>query len=186
MLKSTQYTAFNSQVQAMMDTCLSLADASIQGIKQAAMIQCDAVRSFMQESAVAAKNICSATNPTEAISCMQKFAISSVESSVAKSQELYSVLNQSQAVFSTAANSTIKGAQESLVKSVDQFSAVNPTFSKAASESIQNIITTTNQAADTVTKVTSQVAEVASKNLQAATQATLNTVKKAADTAAAK
>jgi len=71
-----------------------------------------------------------------------------------------------------------------LVKSVDQLSAVNPALSKVASESIQNIITTTNQATDTVAKVSAQVAEVASKNIKAATQATLNTVKKAADTAA--
>lgn len=183
MLKSTQYTAFNSQVQTMVDTCVSLANASLEGFKQATLIQCDAMRNLMQESAVVAKNICSVSNPGEAVSCLQKFAINSVESSIAKSQKLYSVLSSSQAIFSNAANSTIKGAQESLVKSVDQLSAVNPALSKVASESIQNIITTTNQATDTVTKVSAQVAEVASKNIQAATQATLNTVKKAADSA---
>jgi len=184
MLKSTQYTAFNSQVQAMLDTCVTLANASIESFKQATLIQCDAMRNLMQESALAAKNICSANNPGEAVSCMQQFAVSSVESSIAKSQEFYSVLSGSQSVFANAANNTIKGAQQSLVKSVDQLSAVNPALSKVASESIQNIITTTNQATDTVAKVSAQVAEVASKNIKAATQATLNTVKKAADTAA--
>ncbi len=184
MLKSTQYTAFNSQVQTMLDTYVTLANASLEGFKQATLIQYDAIRNLMQESAVAAKSICGAANPSDAVNCMQKFAISSVESSIAKSQELYGVLSSSQAVFSSAANSTIKGAQESLVKSVDQLSAVNPALSKVASESIQSLITTTNQATETVNKVSAQVAEVASKNIKAATQATLNTVKKAADTAA--
>ena len=171
-MKSTQITAMNAQYTKMIDTCMTLTNAVIEGYKQAMFVQCEAARTFMQQSATTMKNLMSATS-------VKAFAVSSVESGVAKTQELRGVVSNSQAVFNTAASETIKDAQESMVKSVDQMASVSPALSKVASESLQNIITTSNQAADTVSKVSAQVAEVANKNFEAATQATINTVKKA-------
>jgi hypothetical protein len=178
-MKSTQITAMNAQYTKMIDTCMTLTNAVIEGYKQAMFVQCEAARTFMQQSATTMKNLMSVTSAKDVAEQVKAFAVSSVESGVAKTQELRGVVSNSQAVFNTAASETIKDAQESMVKSVDQMASVSPALSKVASESLQNIITTSNQAADTVSKVSAQVAEVASKNFEAATQATINTVKKA-------
>ena len=179
MLKSTHFSALNTQIENMFDTNVKLANTFIESFKQASAIQYDAVRSLVTESTQAAKNLCTATDASEAANLVKQFAATSFETSLTKSKEIYDVLAQSKQAFATAAADTLKDAQESLVRSVDQAFTANPALSKAASESIQNIITTSNQAADAVSKVSAQVVEVATKNIQTATNATLNTVKKA-------
>lgn len=180
MFKNTKFTTLNSQIQEMINTTTTLANASIESVKQIAFVQCDTVRTFTQESANFTKNLCQVTTPAQFTALIQEFMTATINNCVAKSQELASVLNTSKATFSSTASSTIKGAQESLVKSVDKFSTVNPTFSKVASESLQSWISTSNQAADSASKVSAQVAETAAKNIAAATTATIDTVKKAA------
>ncbi len=179
MLKSTQFSALNSQFTTMIDNSVALLNASLENFKQATQLQCDAARSLIVESANTAKALCTASSATEAANCMQQFAANYAESSMEKSKELLNVFNASKALYSQAATTTIKSAQESLVKTVDQITAAHPTFAKVANESLQTMISTSNQAADTAAKVSAQVAEVASKNMEAASKATINTVKKA-------
>lgn len=180
MFKNTNFTAINAQYNKMIDTCATLVNVTLDSYKQISFIQCESVRKFAEHSAATLKNILSMNNATEVKQEVKSFTAASVESSIANTQEIIDVVKSSKAMFNDTAASTIKDAQESLVKSVDQMSNVSPAFSKAASESLQNIITTSNQAADNISKVSAQVNELATKNFESATQATLKTVKKAA------
>jgi|GEM_PF-2310651 len=177
--KNPQFVAMNAQCTKMMETYVTLANVALDSCKQVAFIQCESVRKFMDNSSATMKNILSMTNPTEMNQQVKSFTATSVESSIANTQEIIDVMTSSKAAFNDTTASTIKDAQESLVKSVDQMPNVSPAFSKAASESLQNIITTSNQAADSMSKVSAQVSELATKNFESATQATLKTVKKA-------
>ena len=189
MIKSIQWNNTNSQINtninSIIDTTVTLTNASIESIKQIAFVQCETTRSFISETNTFVKNIFAVTTPAQFTTLVQQFISSSILNSIAKSQEMYGVLNNSKTTFSTTASSTIKGAQDSLVKSVEQLSTVNPTFSKVATESLQTWISTSNQAADSASKVSAQIAEVSAKNISAATQATIDTVKKATATATA-
>lgn len=179
MLKSTQFTALNTQISDLVDTSVSLVNASIEHYKQVAFLQCEAARALILESTNTFKNLCNVTSAKEVAEHVKSFAANSVETGIAKGEQILNVFNNSKTVFADAASSTVKNVQESLAKSVDQISAVSPEFSKVASDSLQSWISSSKQAVDTVSKVTAQVTEVASKNLKAATEATLKTVKKA-------
>jgi hypothetical protein len=179
MLKSTQFSALNSQINNIIDTSVSLLDASLENFKQATLMQCATAHTIITESANTAKSICTANSATEVAKCMQQFAANCTETTLEQGKEFLNALNTSKALYSEAATASLKDAQDILLKSVDQFAATNPTLAKVASESLQTMISTTNQAADTAAKVSAQVAEVANKNIEAASKATLNTVKKA-------
>lgn len=177
MLKTTQFTALNAQLSGLIDTNVSLINASIEGYRQAAFIQCEATRSFISESVNTFKNLCAVKSPSEIAEHVKSFTANSVENTITRSKELMNVFNNSKAVFTDAANSTVKNVQESLAQSIEQISTVNPEFSKKAGESLQNWISSSTQAADAISKASAKVTEFAAKNVQAATTAALNTVK---------
>lgn len=180
LFKNTNFTAMNAQYTKMIDTCSTLTNVALDSYKQISFIQCESVRKFAEHSATTLKNLLSMTTAKEVKQEVKSFTASSVESGINNTQEIIDVVKSSKVAFNDTAAATIKDAQESLIKSVDQMSAVSPELSKAASESLQNIITTSNQAADNISKVSAQVNEFATKNFESATQATLKTVKKAA------
>lgn len=175
-----QLSNFNTQCQSIIEKNLTLANSSINMLKQISAIQVDAVSSFAKETAVVAKNLCAVQNITECAPLIQNYVTGSWKSCIAKTQEVAAVINAANAPVSEMLSNAVKGAQESLIKSVDKFSAVNPTVSKVATESLQTWISTSNQAADSAAKVSTQVAEVAAKNITSAANATIETVQNVA------
>lgn len=172
-----QLSNINAQCQSIIEKNLTLANSSINTFKKVSAIQAEAVTILVQESAATAKNLCTINNIAECASVMQNYISDSWKTCVAKTQEIASVINAANAPISEMFSTAVKGAQETLIKSVDKFSAVNPTISKVASESLQTWISTSNQAADSAAKVSTQVAEVAAKNITSAANATIETVK---------
>ncbi len=179
MLKTTQFNALNTQVQGLFDTYVNLTSLSIDNFKQAMGIQCDAFNHITKQFADTAKSLCGATDAGQAGKFVQEFFAKTIETSIEKNKELSNVFSKSQNVFKDAAIASFKEVQTNYVNTFEQFPMVNTALSKAATESIQNSITTFNQAADTASKVSAQVAEVAKKNIEVATNVALNAAKKA-------
>lgn len=179
MLKSTQFSNFNDQIQGMVDTYFNLTNTFIENFRQAVGIQCDSFRGLTKEVAGTAKNLCTMTDPNQASSNLQNLFSKAVETYINKNQALSNIVSNSHAVFSNAVTAAVKDAQKSIIESVES-SQLTPALSKTLKEALQNSITNFNHAADTFSKVSGQVADVTRKNMQAATQATLNTLNKSA------
>ena len=175
---TTQFSALKAQFATMMNTSALLMNATIDGFKQATVTQCAAMTNLTQESLTTAKALSTVKTPMDGAKCIQEFMTKSMESSLATGKELTEIIKNTKAIFLTTNSATIKEAQESLVKSVNDLATLNPALAKVANASIAQLISTSNQAADTAGKVSVQLTETATKNIEAATKATLDNVKK--------
>lgn len=177
---------FNQQFENVAENCTTaisafakLANNSLENMQKITALQCEAASSFIECSANATKDLFNAKTPDQATNAIKDFATSSVETTLEKTKEMLNVLNKSQASFKDAANSSFKNASDSILCSIDQVAKVNPSWSKAATESVQKMIEATNKAGETIGKVAEQVSTITSKNVEAAATATLNSLKKA-------
>jgi hypothetical protein len=180
MLKSPKFDHLNQNLTKIIEVNTTLVAASLEAAKQLTFVGCEATRNWLQESANALKALYGATNVEQVTKTVQEYAAQALESSLSNTKQIATVVNSSTETYTGVAHTALKDVQQTMVKSVGDFEAFNPDLSKVVSESLQSFITTSNQAADAVAKVSQQVAEVAHKNLEVATEATLKSVKKAA------
>lgn len=174
-----QFTNAAENYSTALSAFAKFANSSLENAQKIAALQCEAASCFIECSTNATKNIIGAKTPAQATTAIKDFATSSVETTLEKTKEMFNVLSKSQVSFKDAASTSFKNASDSILSSIDQVGKVNPSWSKAATESVQKLIDATNKASETMEKVAAQVSTIANKNVEAATSATLNSLKKA-------
>jgi|GEM_PF-5991139 len=174
-----QFANVTENYSTALSAFAKLANSSLENAQKIAALQCEAASCFIECSTNATKNLIGAKTPAQATTAIKDFATSSVETTLEKTKEMFNVLSKSQVSFKDAASTSFKNASDSILCSIDQVAKVNPSWSKAATESVQKLIDATNKASETMEKVAAQVSTIANKNVEAATTATLNSIKKA-------
>ncbi|MCC2626157.1 MAG: hypothetical protein K0R14_2030 [Burkholderiales bacterium] len=174
-----QFANATENCEAAMNIFANLANRSLENAQKITALQCETASFLIECSTNATKSLFNAKTPEQATSVIKDFAASSVETTFEKTKEMLNVLSKSQESFKDAANTSFKNASDSILSSIDQVAKVNPSWSKAASQSVQKIIEATTKASETIEKVAEQVSAITNKNVEAATTATLNSFKKA-------
>lgn len=174
-----QFTNATENCSTALSAFAELANRSLENAQKITALQYEAANNFIECSTNATKDLICAKTPAQATTVIKDFATSSVETTLEKAKEMLDVLSKSQTSFKDAASASFKNASDTLLSSIDQVSKVNPTWSKAATESVQKMIDATNKANETLEKVAKQVSSIANKNVETATAAALNSIKKA-------
>ena len=153
---------------------------SIDSIEKLTALQLNASKKILSETTEAIKGITQTNNPKDLFEKINQLATSSVESNICNCRSVYDIMTEVQAKIGKYIENQIQSTQESIVSAVDDLTKFNSAAkSSAASESIKSWLDSTNQAMSAVTKVASQITELANNNINAATKATEEVVKKA-------
>lgn len=168
------------ETQKAIDTAMDLVTASIHSVEKLTHIQLETSRQILEDTTKALKELTTVTDAKEILSRVSEMATHAVEKNMASARDIYDVVNEVNAKINKIAETNLQVAQQSALNSVDGFAnKFNPSGSQAASNSVKTWIDSTNQAISAVSKVASQVTEFANNNINAATTATVNAVKKA-------
>lgn len=173
-----QFTNASENYSTAVSTFAKLANQSLENAQKITALQYEVASDFIEKSANATKDLFDAKTPAQATNVIKDFATFSVESTLEKSREILNVIAKSQGAFKDVANTSFKNASDLILGSIDQVAKVNPSWSKAASESVQKVIDATSKAQETFEKVADQVSIITNKNVEAAANTALNTIKK--------
>lgn len=173
-----QFTNVSEKYSDVITTFADLANESLENAQKITGLQYKAASDFIEHSANVTKDLFNAKTSVQAANIIKDFAGSSVEATLEKRKEILNVLTKSQELFKDAANTSFKNASDLILGSIDQVAKVNPSWSKAASESVQKVIDATSKAQETFEKVADQVSIITNKNVEAAANTALNTIKK--------
>lgn len=171
---------FAVEAQKTIDTAMELVSASIHGVEQLTHIQLEASRQILSETSQAVKDLATLTDAKQIFERVSAIAAQAVEKNMASARNAYEVINEVQAKISKVAEERVQSMQQAALNSVDGLSKFNPNGTNFASDALKNWINTTNQAVAAMSKVATQVTEFTNSNLNAATSATFNAVKKVA------
>lgn len=153
---------------------------SIESIEKLTALQLNASKKFLNETTDAIKDITQTNNPKDLFEKVNQLATSSVENNISNCRNVYEIMTEVQAKIGKYVENHIQSTQENIVSAVDDLTKFNSVAkSSAASESIKTWLDSTNQAMGAMTKVASQITEYANNNINAATKATQDAVKKA-------
>ncbi|MEN9946456.1 MAG: hypothetical protein RLZZ293_842 [Pseudomonadota bacterium] len=175
MIKKEQ---FSIETQKLIDNALELVTASIQSVEKLTHIQLETSRQILEETSKAVKDLTSTNNPKDLFDRINHIASHTVEKNLASARDVYDVVSEVQAKISKVTEENVQQLQQNALESVDGLAQYNPEGSKLAADALKNWINSANQALATMTKVSAQFTEFTNSNLNAATTATVDAVKK--------
>lgn len=176
MLKMTNFTNTTQQFSDLIDKNYEVANTLIENYKQFLIMQCNSAREMIAEASTITKNLGTFSSPTEAYASLQSSMNKFITNSYAKSKEIMSIAHNTKSLFGDVTTSTIKDLQESIVKSTENFAQVNPDLAKMASTTINTIIDKSNSVVDTVSTLSTEFANTASKQIEKTTDAVIKKV----------
>jgi phasin family protein len=153
---------------------------SLESIEKLTALQLNASKKLLTETSEAIKEITRTNNPKDLFEKVNQLATSSVESNLYNCRSIYEIITEAQANAGKYVENQIHATQGNFVSAVDDLTKFNSSAKQsAASESIKSWLDTTNQAMNAMSKVTNQFKDIANNNIEAATKATADVVKKA-------
>lgn len=167
------------EAQKAIDTAMDLVTASIHSVEKLTHIQLETSRQILEETTKTLKELANVTDTKEVLGRVTEMATQAVEKNIASARDIYDVVSEVRAKIGKVAEENLANAQQAALNSVEGLSKYNPSGSQAASDSVKTWIDNANQALAAMSKVASQVGEFANNNINAATSATVNAVKKA-------
>lgn len=167
------------ETQKAIDKAMELITASIHSIEKLTHIHLETSRQILEDSTKALKDLAHVSDAKEIAAKVSEMAASTVEKNIASARDVYEVINEVSAKVGKLAEENVQAVQQAALNSVDGLAKYNPTSAQAVSEAVKSWMNNANQAMAAVSKVTSQVTEFASNNLNSATNATVNAVKSA-------
>lgn len=152
---------------------------SLEGIEKIAKLQLDSSKKILEDTSKALQDISRTTDAKDFFTRVGQLANHSIESNICNCKELYEILSEVQVNVSKLIETNLQHTQQNIATAVDGLSKYN-TATSGASESVKNWMENANQAVNTMQKVAQQVTEFTTKNIKAASEATINATKKAA------
>lgn len=167
-----------ADAQKALENAMDLVNTSIHSVEKLTHIQLENSRQIIEETSKAIKELANVTDPKEVFARVNAMAAQAVEKNIASARDVYDVVNEVQSKINQLAEEGVHNIQQAALSSVEGMSQYNPNGSKAISDSLKNWINSTNQALSAMNKVASQLSEFTNSNINAASSATANAVKK--------
>lgn len=162
--------------KAGVETFVAIANTTFGGFERLAALNLNAVRSLLDDSAIATRALLDAKNPQALISLQASLAQPGVEATTAYTRSVYEIASETQGALSSVVDAKISD----LGKQLDTAVKTAPAGTDLAVSAVRSALSATNSAYDSMNKVIRQVADMAEANLFAATAFASRTAKKIA------
>jgi len=170
---------FAEATNTTVDTAYNFLQTSLESIEKLTKIQLESSRKILDDTSKSIKDMATVGNSKELFDKVNQLATNTVEQNICNCRDAYDVLSNAQSQISKMFETYFQNAQQNVTDAVENFSQFKPSKGNFASDSLKSWINGTNQAINTLTKMSSQVTEFAKNNVKTATTATANTVKAA-------
>ena len=152
---------------------------SLESIEKLTKIQLESSKKILDEASQTIKDISYATNPKDLFDKVNQLATNTVESNICNCRDAYEIFADTQSKLGQLFETYFQTAQQNVSNTVDAIAQFNPAKGNFATDSLKTFVANTTQAFDAFNKASSQVAEFANSNIQAAVATTAKAVKKA-------
>lgn len=177
MLKSNEQ--IKVKTQKSINIALDLVTTSIQSIEKLTHIQLETSRQILAETTQAFKDFSSVSDCKEVLARVNTIAAQAVEKNIASVRDAFDVVSETQAKINQITEGNLQHIQQSALNSVERFAKYNPSGAEVAGDSVKAWIQSSNQALAALNKVSAQVSEFASNNIDTVSNATLKASKRA-------
>lgn len=168
------------------DAAYGLLQTSLNSIEKLTKIQLDASKKVLDDASQTIKDITQTSSSKSIFDKVNQLTTSTVENNVNNCRDAYEVFSEAQAQLGKVFETYFQAAGQSVSNTVDSFAKFNPAKATFTTDSLKTFANNATQAIQSLSKVTSQVAEFANNNIKAATNATASAVKKSSSAAAKK
>ena len=170
---------FAEAASQSVDTARQFMKTSLESVEKLAKLNLDVSKKLLEETTDAIKDISAVSNPKDLFEKVNQFATQSVESHLCNCRDVYEIITNAQAKMGKMFEDQLQNTQKNMANAIDGLSQFNPSKGNFATDSMKSWINTANQAMSNMSKMAEQVTDFTNQNIKTATNATVNTAKKA-------
>lgn len=164
---------FASANKAAVDALLTVANTALASAERVAALNLNTARAALADGAANAKSLLAVKDAQDLVETQKAIAQPAVQKAVSYSQDIYAITTDTQQALAKMVEAQFADFRKNVADLVAQASTKAPAGSEVAVAAMQSAFAAANSAFDNLNKVAKEVAEVAEKNVAAATSATV-------------
>ena len=172
----------NSQ-KAAIEALVSIQGSVFGGFEKLVDLNLKAMKATLDEVSEKSQQVASVKDAQEAVAMTSSLVQPNAEKAMAYSKHVYDIMTSVQADLTKLGEAQLADTQKHMQEVIEQLAKNAPAGSESAVAMLKNGLVQANTAFDSMTKAAKQAAEVAEKNLAAATNATFKAAGEAAEVA---
>ena len=170
--------------KATLEAMMAVQGTVFSGFEKLVDLNLKVMKATMDEASQKAQEVMGIKDAQDAVAMSSGMVQPSAEKAVAYSKHVYDIVSSVQADLAKLAEGKVAESQKHLSDAVEQFSRNAPNGAEGTISMIKSSLAQATAAYDSMTKAAKQAADVAEKNLHAATSATFKAASDAATGAA--
>ena len=172
----------NSQ-KAAIEALVSIQGSVFSGFEKLVDLNLKAIKATLDDVSEKSQQVASVKDTQEAVAMTSSLVQPNAEKAMAYSKHVYDIVTSVQADLSKLGEAQLAEGQKHMQDAIEQLTKNAPAGSESAVAMLKSGLVQANSAFDSMTKAAKQAAEVAEKNLAAATSATFKAAGEAAEVA---
>jgi phasin family protein len=172
----------NSQ-KAAIEALVSIQGSVFGGFEKLVDLNLKAIKATLDEVSEKSQQVAAVKDAQEAVAMTSSLVQPNAEKAMAYSKHVYDIVSAVQADLAKLGEAQLAEGQKHMQDAIEQLTKNAPAGSESAVAMLKSGLTQANTAFDSMTKAAKQAAEVAEKNLAAATSATFKAAGEAAEVA---
>lgn len=172
----------NSQ-KAAIEALVSIQHSVFGGFEKLVDLNLKALKATLDDVSDKSQQVANVKDAQEAVAMTSNLVQPSAEKAMAYGKHVYDIVTSVQADLAKLSEAHLAEGKKHMHDAIDQLTQHAPAGSESAVAMLKSGIAQANTAFDSMTKATKQAAEVAEKNLAAATSATFKAAGEAAEVA---
>lgn len=172
----------NSQ-KAAIEALVSIQGSVFGGFEKLVDLNLKAMKATLDEVSEKSQQVANVKDAQEAVAMTSSLVQPSAEKAMAYSKHVYDIMTSVQADLTKLGEAQLAEGQKHMQEAIEHLAKNAPAGSESAVAMLKNGLVQANTAFDSMTKAAKQAAEVAEKNLAAATSATFKAAGEAAEVA---
>ena len=172
----------NSQ-KAAIEALVSIQGSVFGGFEKLVDLNLKAIKATLDEVSEKSQQVAAVKDAQEAVAMTSSLVQPNAEKAMAYSKHVYDIVSAVQADLAKLGEAQLAEGQKHMQDAIEQLTKNAPAGSESAVAMLKSGLTQANTAFDSMTKAAKRAAEVAEKNLAAATSATFKAAGEAAEVA---
>jgi len=172
----------NSQ-KAAIEAMVSIQGSVFGGFEKLVDLNLKAIKATLDEVSVKSQQVAGVKDAQEAVAMTSSLVQPNAEKAMAYGKHVYDIVSSVQSDLAKLGEAHLAEGQKHMHDAIDQLTKNAPAGSESAVAMLKSGLAQANSAFDSMTKAAKQAAEVAEKNLAAATSATMKAAGEAAEVA---
>lgn len=172
----------NSQ-KAAIEALVSIQGSVFGGFEKLVDLNLKAIKATLDEVSEKSQQVAGVKDAQEAVAMTSSLVQPSAEKAMAYSKHVYDIVTGVQSDLTKLGEAQLAEGQKHMQDAIEQLTKNAPAGSESAVAMLKSGLAQANTAFDSMTKAAKQAAEVAEKNLAAATSATMKAAGEAAEVA---